>query len=69
MQEAELSSKKQELEEVKTQENKLEKNQFEMSKKLEELNNLLQNSQLQISQVSHFCDKFNLNLSILSSIV
>lgn len=51
MQEAELSSKKQELEELKTLEHKLEKDQTEMGKKLDELNNMLQNSQLQISQV------------------
>lgn len=51
VQEAELSSKKQELEELKILEHKLEKDQSEMSKKLDELNNMLQNSQLQISQV------------------
>lgn len=51
VQESELSSKKQELEELKTLELKLEKDQSEMGKKLDELNNMLQNSQLQISQV------------------
>jgi len=52
VQEAELSSKKQELEELKNLEHKLEKDQSEMDKKLNELNNMLQNSQLQISQVN-----------------
>lgn len=47
----ELSSKKQELEELKTLEHKLEKDHVQTSKKLDELNNMLQNSQLQISQV------------------
>lgn len=51
MQEAELTSKKQELEELKTLEHKLEKDQSEMGNKLNELNNMLQNSQLKISQV------------------
>uniref|UniRef100_A0A2S2PMS2 Epidermal growth factor receptor substrate 15-like 1 n=1 Tax=Schizaphis graminum TaxID=13262 RepID=A0A2S2PMS2_SCHGA len=51
VQEADLSSKKQELEELKTLEHKLEKDQAEMGKRLDELNNMLQNSQLQISQV------------------
>lgn len=51
IQEAELSSKKQELEELKILEHKLEKDQTEMGKKLDDLNNMLQNSQLQISQV------------------
>lgn len=54
VQEAELSSKKQELEELKTLEHKLEKDQAEMSKKLDDLNNMLQNSQLQISQVKQY---------------
>lgn len=51
VQEADLSSKKQELEELKTLEHKLEKDQAEMGKRLDELNSMLQNSQLQISQV------------------
>lgn len=51
VQEAELSSKKHELEELKSLEHKLEKDQSEMSKKLDDLNNMLQSSQLQISQV------------------
>ncbi|KAF0760905.1 epidermal growth factor receptor substrate 15-like 1 isoform X1, partial [Aphis craccivora] len=50
VQEADLSSKKQELEELKTLEHKLEKDQAEMGKRLDELNSMLQNSQLQISQ-------------------
>lgn len=57
MQEADLSSKKQELEELKTLEHKLEKDQAEMSKRLDELNNMLQNSQLQISQVKLIIEK------------
>lgn len=51
VQEADLSSKKQELEELKTLEHKLEKDQVEMGKRLDELNSMLQSSQLQISQV------------------
>jgi len=57
VQEADLSSKKQELEELKTLELKLEKDQAEMGKRLDELNNMLQNSQLQISQVKLFIEK------------
>lgn len=59
MQEADLTSKKHELEQLKTLEHKLEKDQAEMGKRLDELNNMLQNSQLQISQVRLSIDNFN----------
>lgn len=69
MQEADLSSKKQELEELKTLEHKLEKDQAEMGKRLDELNNMLQNSQLQISQVKLIIEKmFNTFFNVISFI-
>jgi len=69
VQEADLSSKKQELEELKTLEHKLEKDQAEMGKRLDELNNMLQNSQLQISQVKLTIEKmFNTYFNIISFI-
>lgn len=69
MQEADLSSKKQELEELKTLEHKLEKDQAEMGKRLDELNNMLQNSQLQISQVKLTIEKMlNIFFNVISFI-
>lgn len=69
MQEADLSSKKQELEELKTLEHKLEKDQAEMGKRLDELNNMLQNSQLQISQVKLIIEKmFNTFFNVITFI-
>jgi len=69
VQEADLSSKKQELEELKTLEHKLEKDQAEMGKRLDELNNMLQNSQLQISQVKLITEKiFNTFFNVISFI-
>jgi len=69
VQEADLSSKKQELEELTTLEHKLEKDQVEMGKRLDELNNMLQNSQLQISQVKLIIEKmFNTFFNVISFI-
>lgn len=64
-QEAELMSKKEQLESLKQEELKLEQKKQEGAKKLDQLTSKLQDTQLNISQVSSFLFMSYLNILII----